>query len=430
MRRRGVKKVRQVKKWLKLSRLRALFKKREALVNHPQRAWLAQVPEMVRDAAITDFTKAVDSNEAKEDLDGAYDIRFRSKKHLYQESFPIHNRALTWNASSPRQLIIFPSFLGKSQSVLRFAEDLPTFVTETTCRLIRERGTGDWYLSVPLPLNHVYQKSRGPTKSAVSDHRPPKTTMPLAALRERERVGETQKRAIAIDPGVRTMLTGYDPDGRVIEIGSDDDMERLYTILKRADVIQSVLDGGVERAENQGQPTSSSSSARKEPRPRKPADPLNPPNARTLRKKRALARKRAAGDSTRSKKRQHLRRRQARLRKDVQNLKTELHRKAARLLCANYDVILLPHFDTADMAAHEHPDSGKRRVLNNKTVRKMLCWGHYSFKRMLHAKAREAHGQVTVLDVDEAYTSKTCGQCGRLHEKLGGSKVFRSHQER
>ena len=26
--------------------------------------------------------------------------------------------------------------------------------------------------------------------------------------------------------------------------------------------------------------------------------------------------------------------------------------------------------------------------------------------------------------VDEAYTNKTCGRCGALHAKLGGSKVF------
>ncbi len=113
------------------------------------------------------------------------------------------------------------------------------------------------------------------------------------------------------------------------------------------------------------------------------------------------------------------------LRKKVNNLKTELHRKAVRLLCANYEVILLPHFNTADMAAHEHPDTGKRRVLANKTVRKMLCWGHYAFKQLLHAKAREAQGEVTVLDVDEAYTSKTCGLCGRLNDKLGSSKLFK-----
>ncbi|MCC3491690.1 MAG: transposase [Microcoleus sp. PH2017_16_JOR_D_A] len=30
-----------------------------------------------------------------------------------------------------------------------------------------------------------------------------------------------------------------------------------------------------------------------------------------------------------------------------------------------------------------------------------------------------------VVDVSEAYTSKTCGNCGHIHRKLGGSKVFK-----
>ena len=141
MKRRGVSKVRQIRNLLKLSRLRALFKKREAL-NRPDRVWLTKVPEMVRDAAITDFTKAIDSNEAKEDLNGKYDIQFRAKKQLYQESFTVHNRALTWTPLRPRELKIFPSFLDEQTRVIRFTENLPSFVTETTCRLVKERGTG------------------------------------------------------------------------------------------------------------------------------------------------------------------------------------------------------------------------------------------------------------------------------------------------
>jgi len=31
---------------------------------------------------------------------------------------------------------------------------------------------------------------------------------------------------------------------------------------------------------------------------------------------------------------------------------------------------------------------------------------------------------VVVVDVSEAYTSKTCTKCGHIHTKLGGAKVF------
>jgi len=31
----------------------------------------------------------------------------------------------------------------------------------------------------------------------------------------------------------------------------------------------------------------------------------------------------------------------------------------------------------------------------------------------------------TVIVVDEAYTSKPCGACGTIHQKLGGNQVFK-----
>ena len=50
---------------------------------------------------------------------------------------------------------------------------------------------------------------------------------------------------------------------------------------------------------------------------------------------------------------------------------------------------------------------------------------HHRFKqRLLANKARE-YPWCKVLIVDEAYTSKTCGMCGHIHQSLGGNKVFR-----
>src|SRR5262249_29836861 len=50
-------------------------------------------------------------------------------------------------------------------------------------------------------------------------------------------------------------------------------------------------------------------------------------------------------------------------------------------------------------------------------------WSHYRFRQRLLAKARE-YPRCKVVLVDEAHTSKTCGCCGVLNQKLGGSKVF------
>ena len=57
---------------------------------------------------------------------------------------------------------------------------------------------------------------------------------------------------------------------------------------------------------------------------------------------------------------------------------------------------------------------------------KVLTWSHYSFKQRLLNKARE-HPWCKVLIVDEHYTSKTCGFCGKIDQKLGGKKIFKCH---
>ncbi len=61
------------------------------------------------------------------------------------------------------------------------------------------------------------------------------------------------------------------------------------------------------------------------------------------------------------------------------------------------------------------------RKIRKKSVRQMLTFAHYRFKQFLKRKAFES-GKV-VLDVNEAYTSKTCSWTGEVDHKLGGAKV-------
>ena len=52
-----------------------------------------------------------------------------------------------------------------------------------------------------------------------------------------------------------------------------------------------------------------------------------------------------------------------------------------------------------------------------------VTWSHYRFRQRLLNKSRE-YPWCSIIICDEAYTSKTCGECGFIHNKLGGSKVF------
>jgi putative transposase len=170
---------------------------------------------------------------------------------------------------------------------------------------------------------------------------------------------------ISLDPGVRTFMTGYDVNGRVVE-WSPKDISKLYRLLKCLDKMQSM----------------------------------------------------AALKSTRHRKRYRLRKAMVRQRRRIRHLVDEMHKKCAKWLCENYHGILLPEFNSSEMVKR-----GRRR-LGNKSVRKMLTWSHYRFKQRLLAKARE-YPWVKVIIVTEEFTSKTCGCCGSINIKLGGSKVFR-----
>ncbi|MDJ0719892.1 MAG: transposase [Prochloraceae cyanobacterium] len=93
---------------------------------------------------------------------------------------------------------------------------------------------------------------------------------------------------------------------------------------------------------------------------------------------------------------------------------TELHQKTARFLVNNFDVVLLPTFETSQMSKR-----AKRRI-RSKSVRQMLTLSHYKFKQFLKHKAFEYNK--VVLDVSEAYTSKTVSWTGEIIKNLGGKK--------
>ncbi|AOX00601.1 transposase [Moorena producens PAL-8-15-08-1] len=101
----------------------------------------------------------------------------------------------------------------------------------------------------------------------------------------------------------------------------------------------------------------------------------------------------------------------------IQNLINELHHKTARFLVDNFDVILLPTFETSKMSEK------RNRKIRSKTVRNMLSFAHYRFKEFLKHKA--CITGKTVVDVCEAYTSKTVSWTGEL-VNIGGSKTIKS----
>ena len=112
-----------------------------------------------------------------------------------------------------------------------------------------------------------------------------------------------------------------------------------------------------------------------------------------------------------------MRRAQARLRQKIVNLVDELHWQTARWLTSNYKLILLPTFETQDMTRR----AGRR--LRSKTARMMLSFRHYEFKQRLMWKAWQRG--VLIVEINEAYTSKTRSWDGVIDDKLGSRTVVR-----
>ena len=62
-----------------------------------------------------------------------------------------------------------------------------------------------------------------------------------------------------------------------------------------------------------------------------------------------------------------------------------------------------------------------KRVISKKTVRNLLKLSHCEFRNRLIYYATTKHRRVVI--VSEAYTTKTCGNCGCIKE-VGAAKVF------
>jgi putative transposase len=110
----------------------------------------------------------------------------------------------------------------------------------------------------------------------------------------------------------------------------------------------------------------------------------------------------------------------ARIRIRIRNLIDELQHKSARFLVDNFDVILLPTFETSNMSLKA------TRKIRSKTVRNLLTFAHYRFQQFLKHKAR-MNGSL-VVDVCEAYTSKTVSWTGEIRA-IGGAKTIKSARD-
>jgi putative transposase len=337
--------------------------------------WCKEVPYQIKSIAIKDACKAVSNAKKKyKDGGGISKCRFRSRKDSVQSCY-IPKSAVKAEG-------IYHTILGKTS----YKEALPSSFGD--CRLVF--AYGDYYLTVPEESPQLTTDNQGSQCVAQSSalrsqcvaepvlktgfpsqdksvgvppvEAPGVGFPPLWRLRRVAPVEATGVRVVALDPGIRTFLTffsetsfGWLGDAANIRIQKlCFDLDKLISKISKA----------------------------------------------------------------KSRQKKRLKTAATRLRGKIKNLVSELHKKTAHFLVTNFDVVLLPTFETSQMAK-----KAKRRI-KSKSVRQMLTLSHYQFKQFLKHKAFE-HSKV-VLDVNEAYTSKTVSWTGEIVNNLGGSKTIKS----
>jgi putative transposase len=176
---------------------------------------------------------------------------------------------------------------------------------------------------------------------------------------------EADNALISLDPGVRSFQTFYSPDGYIGKAGIKL-REKLKTLKEKVSHLQSKI------------------------------------------------------CKVKARTKYHMKNKCSTLRAKMCNILNDFHWKLCAFLVDNFNIIIIPTFDTSDMVTK------KDRRIGKETVKDMLNLSHYKFKSKLIYKCKE-HNRLLKI-VTEEYTSKTCTNCGWINNKLGGSKTFKCEE--
>lgn len=179
---------------------------------------------------------------------------------------------------------------------------------------------------------------------------------------------------VSIDPGVKTFATLYSPSSNLIAKVGNNDYNRLYRLKLSQDKMQSAL------SELKGQ--------------------------------------------EKRRKRRRYKRVIHRIGQRIKNLRKDLHNKLASWLVEKFDVIIIPPFNESNSCIKSRTRGGK---LRKETKRHIQLWAHCIFRSKLIMMAEDKGKKVIIQE--EHYTSKTCTNCGWIHNTLGNKDVFCCRKE-
>lgn len=279
-----------------------------------ENTWMINYEYDLRDEAVRDFMKNINSNLAK---GGKFELQFRSLKKQKTNGCSMSVLKKKWNKKNNFYSEIFKPNLKSHQ---KLPSDLPF-----DSRLIKT-STNKYFISIPKIV-------------VESDNQADKKSM------------------IFLDPGVKNFVVGYDPSGKIITWGKHD-IGHIARLLHYKSKIQSKI--------------------KKEPK---------------------------------NKPRKSMRVALLRIGERVHNLVNDMHKKLAKFLCVNYSQIFLPRLNFHNI-----------KNLNKKSKAKLASLQHCKFLDGLMYKATMYGSKV--YEVNEAYTSKTCSNCGYIKTDLKNNNVY------
>jgi len=171
---------------------------------------------------------------------------------------------------------------------------------------------------------------------------------------------------ISLDPGIRTFQSFYTPDGIVGDIGNKELTNKILNYENKIDKLKSI-------------------------------------SKKLKNKKLSFSDKR---------KLKNIGKKCYKLKTKVCNIIKNFQWKISSFLCKSYKTIILPEFKSQELKSN----------LGNKTNRTLDLLSHYKFQEKMKYQAEKYRCNLHI--VSEAYTTKTCGNCGCINNFVGISKIF------
>lgn len=116
---------------------------------------------------------------------------------------------------------------------------------------------------------------------------------------------------------------------------------------------------------------------------------------------------------SKSKRRSRLKKKMLGIGNKIYNLVSDMHKKIAKWMCETYSDIYIPRLDFH-----------KCKGMYKKAKATLASLRHCDFLNRLVNKTRQ-YPNCKVTEVNEAFTSKTCGVCGTLNTTLKNKKIFK-----